>query len=329
MNLKHALVALALGPLAAFAGCWSNADSAPATAHDAEKYTIVTTCGMVTDIVRSVAGDRAEVVGLLGEGVDPHLYKPTRNDRKQMMSADVIFYSGLMLEGKMQEALVGLTDDQTPVVAVAEAIDQRKLLNPAEFEGHPDPHVWMDVTLWQECVREVADQLAAYDPESAAEYQENAASLLAELDQLDQYARKSLATIPAEQRVLVTAHDAFGYFARAYGMQVKSVQGISTVSEAGVKHINELVDFVVEHKIQAIFVESSVATANITAIVEGAASRDWQVNIGGELFSDAMGKAGTYEGTYVGMIDHNVTTIAAALGGQVPDGGMQGKLKIE
>jgi len=315
--------------IAAVAGCQDDVAQTPSEAGASDQYTIVTTCGMVTDIVRGVAGERAEVIGLLGEGVDPHLYKPTRNDRKQMMAADVIFYCGLMLEGKMEEAFLEVADEQTLVVPVGEAIDKNRLRSPAELEGHPDPHVWMDVSLWQDCVREVARQLTEYDPESAAVYEDNAARLLAELSQLDTYARETIATIPTEQRVLVTAHDAFGYFAQAYGLEVKSVQGISTISEAGVKHINDLVDFVVERRIRAIFVESSVSKANITAIIEGAAARDWEVRVGGELFSDAMGPGGTYEGTYVGMIDHNVTTIAAALGGEAPADGMQGKLSPE
>ena len=284
---------------------------------------IVTTVGMVTDIVREVVGDRGEVLGLLSEGVDPHLYKPTREDVNQLDDADIIFYGGLMLEGRMEESFKKLRESGKVVVGVAESLDQKVLRKPPEFEGHFDPHVWMDVTLWSQCVDAVTKAMQEYDSEHAAEFTARAEVYKQRLQKLDEYVRQSIATIPEQQRVLVTAHDAFGYFARAYRMQVKSVQGISTESEAGVADINALVDFLVEQKIAAIFVESSVSEKNLQAVREGAEKRGWAVKVGGELFSDAMGTAGTYEGTYIGMIDHNATTIARALGGQVPDGGFR------
>ncbi len=289
-------------------------------------YQVVTTCGMVTDIVRQVAGDKANVMGLMGEGVDPHLYKPTRNDVRELMGADVVFYSGLSLEGRMGDNFTSLARGGKPVYAITEGIDPDFLREPPEFAGHFDPHVWMDVSAWSECVAFVAKALGEYDPANADFYITNAEAYREELVKLDDYARQSIATIPPERRVLVTAHDAFGYFARAYTIDVRSVQGLSTESEAAVQDINKLVQFIVDKKIPAIFVESSVSEKNVRAIIEGAGQQGWDVKIGGELFSDAMGKPGTYEGTYIGMIDHNVTIITRALGGEAPASGLNGKL---
>ena len=289
-------------------------------------YRVVATVAMVADIVREVAGERATVEGIIGEGVDPHLYKPTRSDVARLLGADVIFYSGLMLEGKMADTLVRVARDK-PVNAVTELIDESYLLEPAEMMGHHDPHVWMDAGAWSVCVEAVAKALGAYDPDHAAEYAARAAAYREKLKALDDYARRVIQTIPASSRVLVTAHDAFNYFGRAYGIEVMGIQGLSTESEAGLEDINRMVSMIVERKIRAVFVETSVAEKNIRALVEGARSRGHDVAIGGLLFSDAMGAAGTYEGTYIGMIDHNATIIARALGGQAPERGMQGKLK--
>lgn len=307
--------------------------SAGTSAGDAEvspspkyPYQIVATCSMVTDIVQQVAGDKANVTGLMGEGVDPHLYKPTRNDVRELMGADVVFYSGLSLEGRMGDNFTSLARSGKPVYAITEEIDPDYLREPPEFEGHFDPHVWMDVSAWSECVSFVAKALGEFDTANADFYLTNAEAYRAELAKLDDYARQSIATIPPDRRVLVTAHDAFGYFARAYTIDVRSVQGLSTESEAAVQDINKLVQFMVDKKIPAIFVESSVSEKNIRAIIEGAGEQGWEVKIGGELFSDAMGKPGTYEGTYLGMIDHNVTILTRALGGEAPAGGLNGKL---
>lgn len=289
-------------------------------------FKIVTTCGMVTDIVKQVAGEHAAVAGLMGEGVDPHMYKPTRNDVKQLLEADVAFYSGLMLEGRMADTFAKVQRQGVSAYPVTEGIDEESLREPPEFDGHWDPHVWMDVKLWSECVGHIAKSLAEFDPAHAADYQSAADEYRAELTKVDDYAKTSIATIPDGQRVLITAHDAFGYFATAYGIEVRSVQGLSTESEAAVQDINNLVDFIVERKINAIFVESSVSEKNIEAIIEGAAQQDWAVTIGGTLYSDAMGASDTYPGTYVGMMDHNVTVITRALGGEAPEKGLNGKL---
>ncbi|MGE3998966.1 MAG: metal ABC transporter solute-binding protein, Zn/Mn family [Planctomycetaceae bacterium] len=304
-------------------------DSPTAGAPDGQsegQYTIVCTTGMVSDIVQQVAGTRATVVTLMGEGVDPHLYVPTRSDVVRLRDADVIFYSGLLLEGQMQHTFETLSSNGKPVFAVTADLSQSELLAPPEFEGHPDPHVWNDVTLWSRAVETIATRLGEYDAERAEEYHERSAAYRQQLEALDDYARSTIASIPQSGRYLVTAHDAFGYFSRAYGIPVESVQGITTESEPGVDDINRLVDLLVSKKLPAIFVESSVNSANLEAVVSGAQSRNWEVKHGGTLFSDAMGAQGTYEGTYIGMIDHNVTTIAQALGGQAPERGMQGKL---
>jgi manganese/zinc/iron transport system substrate-binding protein len=289
-------------------------------------YTIVTTCGMVTDIVREVAGDKAKVIGLMGEGVDPHLYKPTRDDVAKLLQADVVFYSGLMLEGRMTDTFLKVARKGTPVFTVTEQLDEKFLLEPPEFAGHTDPHVWMDVRGWIEAVKVVARALGGLDLENKAHYEQNSKRYIEQLTKLDEYAKKAMATIPKEQRVLITAHDAFNYFGRAYGIDVRGIQGISTESEAGVSDINTLVDFIVGRKIPAIFVESSVSDKNIRALIEGSNARGHAVRIGGQLYSDAMGRPGSYEGTYIGMIDHNVTTIARALGGEAPARGLNGKL---
>jgi manganese/zinc/iron transport system substrate-binding protein len=283
------------------------------------------TVGMVADIVRNVGGEHVRVTQLMGSGVDPHLYRVTRDDVQTMLGGDMIFYSGLMLEGKMSDTLVKLANNKC-VVAVTERIDEAQLLEPEDLAGHYDPHVWMDVSAWANCVDAVAAALTDFDPSHADSYRTNADVYRQRLMQLDEYGRRSLGSIPAQRRVLITSHDAFNYFGRAYGLEVLGVQGLSTESEAGLQRVNELVALIAAQGIRAVFVESSVPRKNIEALVEGARAKGYDVRIGGELFSDAMGEAGTYEGTYVGMLDHNITVVTRALGGDAPDRGMQGKL---
>jgi manganese/zinc/iron transport system substrate-binding protein len=310
----------------ALAACGRGGDQGAARVYP---YKITTTVGMVTDIVRQVAGEKAVVTGIIGTGVDPHLYKPTRDDVAQLMEADVVCYSGLMLEGKMADTLLRIGQSGKPVHAVTEMLDEQYLLQPAHLPGHHDPHVWMDVQAWSKSVEAAAKVLAEFDAPNAAYYRENARRYAEALQQLDDYARKSIATIPEQQRVLITAHDAFHYFGRAYGLRVLGIQGISTESEAGLEDINRLVDVIVASNVQAVFVETSVAEKNVRALIEGVAARGHAVKIGGSLFSDAMGAPGTYAGTYVGMIDANVTVITRALGGTAPQRGMQGKLSTK
>jgi len=290
-------------------------------------YKVTTTVGMVSDIVREVAGDRAAVTGIMGAGVDPHLYKPTRDDVAALMRADVIFYSGLMLEGKMADTLIKIARSK-PVHAVTESIEEKVLLEPEEMQGHYDPHVWMDPLAWAKAVEAVGRALAEYDPVHAERYRGNAADYVRRCEELAAYGRRVLSTIPEASRVLISSHDAFNYFGRAFGLKVMGVQGLSTESEAGLQRINGLVDDIVLHGVRAVFVESSVSPRNIEALVQGVQSRGKALRVGGELYSDAMGAEGTYEGTYLGMLDHNITTVARALGGQAPERGWQGKLSV-
>jgi manganese/zinc/iron transport system substrate-binding protein len=319
--LTLAAAALVVLTIPGFATPARAAENQPAP--QAKRLQIISTTGMVHDIVSRVAGDRGEVKALMGAGVDPHLYKPTRGDVQAILKSDMVFYSGLMLEGRMGDALVKVARSGKPVHAVTELIPDEYLLEPEGMPGHSDPHVWGDPKAWARCGQAVGEALAAYDPSSAELYNARARELTAELLLLDRYAREVIATIPRENRILVTAHDAFNYFGRAYGLEVMGIQGISTESEAGLADLRKLVDLVCERKIPAVFVETSVSDKNVRALVEGAKARGHEVTIGGELFSDAMGQENTWEGTYPGMIDHNATTIARALRGKPPVGGFR------
>ncbi|PAW64542.1 MAG: manganese transporter [Verrucomicrobiia bacterium Tous-C2TDCM] len=289
-------------------------------------YRVVATVGMIADIVREITGPLAEVDGIIGEGVDPHLYKPTATDVKALQAADVVFYNGLLLEGKMTDVFAKLAASGKRVHAVTEDLGEGSGYVASGGDGHHDPHVWMDVRGWIAATRVIERTLASFDPPNATTYQSNASSYRAKLEALDAYAKRSIASIPKTQRVLVTAHDAFQYLSRAYGIEVRGIQGMSTESEAGVKDIEDLVAFLAERKIPAVFVESSVSDKNARALLEGVAAKGQTVIIGGELYSDAMGPAGSYEGTYLGMIDHNITTITRSLGGNAPEKGLHGKL---
>lgn len=322
-----AVAAPALMGLLLSSGCTAPEPSAKARP-EAYPYAIVATVGMIADVARHVAGDLAVVEGLIGEGVDPHLYKPTRGDVVRLSAADVVLYNGLMLEGKLGDVLVRVARAGKPVHAVTEAILAEDDYVMATEADHYDPHVWMDVSGWMRAVDVIADALSAYDPENAALYAANAAAYRHQLEALHAYAAKSIGSIPEEKRVLVTAHDAFNYLGRAYGLEVHGIQGLSTESEAGVQDIENLIRFIAERGIPAVFVETSVADKNVRALVEGCQARGHDVRIGGSLFSDAMGPGGTYEGTYIGMIDHNVTAITRALGGEAPEKGMQEKLSL-
>ena len=313
MIRRHFLAALAVAatlPLAAWA-------EAP--------LKVVATTGMIADAVRQVGGDQVEVKGLMGPGVDPHAYRQTRSDIVAMTRADLVLWHGLYLEAQMEDFFEDLGRKQT-VVAVAESIDKSKLRAHDDYADKYDPHIWMSPALWGEVVAEIQATLTAARPESADLFAANAEAHLAELQALAAYAEQSLTAVPEESRVLLTAHDAFGYFGAAYGYEVMGVQGISTQSEAGLNRIGELVDTLVDRQLTAVFVESSVSDRSMRALIEGAAAKGHEVSVGGELFSDAMGVDGTYEGTYVGMLDHNITVIAGALGADVPERGLNGKL---
>lgn len=302
-------------------------DTKPEPSEPKTRNSIVATTAMVADAVRTVAGDRAEVTGLINSGVDPHLYKATRSDIRKIMDADAMFYSGLLLEGKMTDTLIRAAASGKPVFAVTELVDESSLLEPEGFNGHYDPHLWMDPRAWAGTVVVVRDRLIELDPDGESIFRANALAYEQAIKELDAYGESVLATVPKQSRVLVTAHDAFNYFGRRYGLEVVGIQGISTESEAGVRDIERLVDLIVERNIGAVFIESTVSSRNIGALIAGAKARGHEVIIGGELFSDAMGESGTYEGTYLGMLDHNITLIVRALGGVAPETGMHGKLK--
>lgn len=293
-----------------------------------QKLKIVATTGMIGDLVKAVAKEHAEVKVMMGYGVDPHLYKPTRSDMVLLGHADLVFYNGLKLEGKLEDALDRLKVSGRHVVAVTDGIDRRSLLEPVNFSGHYDPHVWMDPNLWEQALEFVDKTLASFQPDLSEEFKENKNQYLLELHKLEQYTQNSLATLLPDSKVLVTAHDAFAYFGKRYQLEVEGIQGISTESEAGIRDIERLVNLLVSRKVKAVFVESTISEKGIKALVEGAARQGHKVSIGGVLFSDAMGEVDSYEGSYIGMIDSNVTTIVHALGGKVPERGMSGSLSI-
>lgn len=294
----------------------------PAIAQAAERLSVVATTGMIADAAEKVGGDMVEVRSLMGAGVDPHAYRQTRSDIVALANADLVLWNGLYLEAQMEDFLIGLGEGGN-VVAVAESVPQNLLLGSEDYEGRFDPHLWMNPNLWSRVVVNVRDAMIDVHPEGAESFTANAEAYLAKLNELALYTNKVLTTVPVESRVVLSAHDAFNYFGNAYGFEVVGIQGISTESEAGLKRIGELVEMLVSRNIRAVFVETSVSDRNVQALIEGAAAEGHEVIVGGELFSDAMGEPGTYEGTYVGMIDHNATTIANALGGDAPKRGFQ------
>ena len=280
--------------------------------HDAGKLAVVATTGMIADLASRVAGDLACVESLMGPGVDPHLYKPSQGDVMRLANAALILYNGLHLEGKMGDILERLSA-RRPVVAVAEVIPPERLTHPKEFQGQADPHVWFDVSLWSLVLAPLERELASLLPQHATTFRANAERIRSELATLEEEIRAEVATLPKDARVLVTAHDAFGYFGRRYGFEVVALQGISTVAEAGIEDVNRVVDLIVERRIKAIFVEASVPRRSIVAVQEACRAKGHEVQVGGELFSDSMGAAGTEAGTYVGMVRHNVHSIVQAL----------------
>jgi manganese/zinc/iron transport system substrate-binding protein len=308
----YALVTVLLLLALAVSACGgSGADAGNVTDR---KIRVVATTGMIADAVTNVGGDRVEVNALMGPGVDPHLYKASASDVNRLDDADIIFYNGLELEGRMTDIFVRLASSK-PTVPVAAEIPEEKLHEPEEFEGKYDPHVWFDVSLWVHVVRAIEASLTELDPSSAETYKSNADAYVSELNELDVWVERQISTIPEQSRVLVTAHDAFGYFGDRYGMEVYGLQGASTATEAGAADVQQLAQLIVDRQIRAIFVESSVPTATLEAVEQAVRSRGGDVNIGGELFSDAMGSTGTPEGTYIGMVRHNVNTIVSALVG--------------
>ncbi|MCC6169434.1 MAG: zinc ABC transporter substrate-binding protein, partial [Caldilineaceae bacterium] len=296
------------------AGCGSSRANARDTQGPIQ---VVATVGQLADIAQIVGGDHAQVTGLMGAGVDPHLYVATEGDVDLLQNADIIFYNGLFLEAQLDQILKQLAERKT-VTAVGETIDPALLLPWAGHENQFDPHIWFDVTLWMKAVEAVRDTYAQFDPDHAAGYEANAAAYLKELEALHAYVQEQAERVPDAQRVLITAHDAFHYFGRAYGFDVRGLQGISTATEAGTADVRDLANFIVEHKIPSIFIESSVPVRNVEALQAAVKAQGYNVTIGGSLFSDAMGNPGTPEGTYIGMVRHNIDTIVGALLGEQP-----------
>jgi manganese/zinc/iron transport system substrate-binding protein len=320
--VRRSLLSLAL--MAAAVGCGPVAEHAhdsPGAAASGHRFSgeypirVVCTTGQVAEMVRRVGGKHVRVEGLMGPGVDPHLYNPIASDVRKLAAADAIFYNGLHLEGRMSDLLVAKARTQA-TYAVTEGLQERKdkrLREPPEFEGLYDPHVWHDPLLWGDSVSDVAKMLGDFDPKHADEYRKNAEAYRGELAELDKFCRDEIAKIPADRRVLITAHDAFGYFGKAYGVEVHGLKGISTEEEKDLRRQEEIQQMIVERKIPAVFVESAVAPKTIEALVEPCRAMGWDLKIGGNLYADALGPAGTDDETYVGMLRHNVATIVAAL----------------
>jgi manganese/zinc/iron transport system substrate-binding protein len=296
-------------PLLVLSGCGGSTD----TSADAEGTVhVVTTTGIIADVARRIAGPHARVEALMGPGVDPHLYKASESDVRRLSEADLVLYNGLHLEGKMGDILKKMSTTR-PVIPVSEEIPEDLLRQPPEFKGLHDPHVWFDVSMWAKTLGPIERGLSKLAPEHAADFKTNAAALERELTELDAWVQGQIATIPEPQRILVTAHDAFGYFGQRYGMQVVGIQGISTLSEAGLADVDRVVDLVVDRKVKAVFIESSVPRRSIEAVQAAVRSRGHEAAIGGQLYSDSLGAAGTPEGTYTGMVRANVSTIVKAL----------------
>jgi manganese/zinc/iron transport system substrate-binding protein len=276
------------------------------------KLRILCTTGMIADGIKNIVQDSAEVVALMGEGVDPHLYKATTGDLEKLYEADLIFYNGLHLEGKMGQILHKLSSLK-PTIALGEGLDKEALLWVDSANHVADPHIWFDVVLWAKSLHYAAKQLPKYDPKNRLYYEQNAANYCQRLSNLDSMVGQKIRQIPDNQRILITSHDAFNYFGRRYGIAVRGLQGVSTTAEFGLRDVSELVTLICNNKIKAIFTETSVSEKSIEAVVQGCKARQHEVKIGGHLFTDAMGAAGTPQGTYIGMIETNLALISKGL----------------
>jgi manganese/zinc/iron transport system substrate-binding protein len=294
-------------------GCAPEGQKENLNSGKAHSLKIVATTGIIGDAVKNIVGNKAKVDVLMGPGVDPHLYKASQKDLEALSGADLIFYNGLALEGKIGEILEKLKTQKKTVVALAEAIPEKELIKTDEFGGQYDPHVWLNVKIWKYAVERCGKVLQAKDSANAQIYQKNLIRYLQELDSLDTFIETEIQKIPVIPRVLITAHDAFSYFGLRYKIEVKSLQGISTVAEFGLKDVADLVDFIVQRKIKSVFMESFIPERSIKAVIEGCKAKNHQVRLGGVLYSDALGKEGTPEGTYIGMMKANVKTITEGL----------------
>ena len=303
--LKPVLTLLLAGVIV-ISGC---NDENSLTAED-ERPFVVTTTNLVRDAVENVGGDDIRTLSIMGPGVDPHVYRATPRDFRNMEDADLVLYNGLFLEGRLSEIL-GRKGKKSR--AVAESIPEDMLIDASAYGGAYDPHVWFDVSLWQLVIEDVTKVLSELDPDNAEAFTERANQYKQELDELHMYALQRIQSIPEQRRVLITAHDAFQYFSKAYGIDVRGLQGLSTATEFGIQDVSSMVTLIIKREIPAIFVESSVSTRSIESVIAGVRERGYEVQMGGSLYSDSMGARGTPEGTYTGMFRHNVETIVQAL----------------
>ena len=306
-----ALALLLVIAAAALGGC-SEVPTATPEALASRQVRVAATTNFITDLARRIGGDRVRVTGLMGPGVDPHMYKASAGDVKTLAEADLVLYGGLELEGKMGDVFERL-GDYRPTLAVTDAIPREQLLAEPQYPDRYDPHVWFDPALWEHAARTTADALGDLDPAHAREYERNADAFVRDLRALDAYARRRLADIPERSRVLVTSHDAFRYLGRRYGLEVVAIQGISTATEATTADVERVARVIADRDVRSVFVESSVPAQTIDAVLASAADRGAEAGIGEELFSDAAGAEGTPEGTYIGMVRHNVDAIADGL----------------
>jgi manganese/zinc/iron transport system substrate-binding protein len=309
-KMKFTLIAILF--FLAAAGCSVPGGAAQVTEYNENQLPIVATTSIVADLVRNIGGVRVNVQSLMGPGVDPHLYKASAGDVRRLEEAEIVFYNGLHLEAGMAIVLERMGESRH-TIAVTQDINSAELLAPPEFEGNYDPHIWFDVRMWMRAAETVRDSLIQIDPEGADQYRQNTEDYLGQLETLHSYVQEQADRVPENKRVLITAHDAFNYFGRAYGFEVRGLQGISTVSEVGAGDVQALANFIAEQQIPAIFVESSVPQRNLEAVQAAVSSRGFDVQIGGELFSDALGSTGTPEASYIGMVRHNIDTIVEGL----------------
>jgi len=283
------------------------------TGESKTRIKVVATTSLITEMVSRIGGDVLEVRGLMGAGVDPHLYKASEGDVNLLFNADVVFYNGLHLEGKMQDILEKMKRQGIAIVAISDTLNRDSLIASAYFASNYDPHIWFDISNWKLAALYTASQLAKADPGNRELFLQNAGGYVKKLDSAEMVVKSKIAELPVEKRILITAHDAFNYFGRAYKFEVLGLQGISTAAEAGVQDVQKLADIITRQKVKAIFVETSVPLRNIEALREAVKSKGFNVRIGGSLFSDALGNPGTPEGTYTGMFNYNVNTIVNAL----------------
>lgn len=276
------------------------------------KLNVVTTTTMITDLVYNIGGDSINVQGLMGSGVDPHLYKASEGDVSKLTSADIVFYSGLHLEGKLVDVFEKMNRTNT-TIALAEVLDKNKLIGSEYFASNYDPHIWFNIRYWKQLTKYLTQELSTLDPKNGAFFEKNKVEYLKKLEALETEIKNTIASLPQEKRILITAHDAFNYFGEEYGFEVVGLQGLSTATEAGVQDVQNLAKLIIDKKVKAIFVESSVPKRTIEALQQAVLAQGFQVEIGGTLYSDALGSAGTKEGTYIGMFEYNVNTIVNAL----------------